>query len=305
MCKHTSPPSIPPPLSLPMSSQPLRERCAVPTQVCTDRRKLDKYSVQKRGDTVKRRLSVVGIEEVPRTPRDPHGPRQFLPYLYLFSPPVPGAPPPPGNWTHTLRLLPPSKTRAVGCTDLVASPRAGLDLRVPPAAFKSDEAGLHITTGHLTLARDFLALALPYYASAHPGAISPGLAGCGWPTSTSTFTSISASDSGRWSGTATAVDWTPITHTPLEGLGNMMPQVSPLSQADPVRVLVLGPPRLVLAITLVYIAYASGCSVAEVTRGVLEGDADPEWCALIGADGDLGLGQKGMKVLERVALNDM
>ncbi|KAJ7026863.1 hypothetical protein C8F04DRAFT_1123946 [Mycena alexandri] len=294
------------------SRQPLRERCAVPTQVCTDRRKLDNYSVQKRGDTtvkshVKRRLSMFGIDEVPRTPRDPHGPRQFLPYLYLFSPPAPGAPPPPGNWTHTIRLLPPSKTRAVGCTDLVTSPRAGLDLRIPPAALKSDEAGLHITTGHLTLARDFLALALPYYASAHPGAISPGLAGCGWPTSTSTSTSTSTytSTSGQWSGTATAVDWTPIGHTPLEGLGNMMPQVSPLSQADPVRVLVLGPPRLVLAITLVYIAFASGRSVAEVTRSVLEGDVDPEWCSLIGDDGDLGLGQKGMKVLERAALNDM
>jgi hypothetical protein len=85
----------------------------------------------------------------------------------------------------------------------------------------------------------------------------------------------------------------------------MIPPVPPLTQADPVRVLVLGPPRLVLAIGLVYLAYASGCGVRQVMRGVLEGDGDGEWCGLIGLDGQMGLGHEDMKMLEQVAVNDL
>lgn len=274
--------------------QPLRERCHVPTRVYTDRtssRIKDDSSHTRREKSVpshiRRRLSTCIIEEVPRTPQDPHGIRQFVPYLYLFSPPVPGAPAPPGNWTHTLRLLPPSKTRPTGRNDL-AGPRT-LDLHLPASAFKSGARGLHLSTQHLLLARDFLALALPYYASARPPAYSLSR-GCRWPVS-----NLDSPDS----------DFTPITHEPLEGLGGMAPPVPPLSQADPVRVLVLGPARLVLAVSLVYVAYAGGCSVAQVIRGVLEGDGDEEWYRLIGDNEDMGLTREEMRMLEHVAMSDM
>ncbi|KAJ6592857.1 hypothetical protein B0H19DRAFT_1245670 [Mycena capillaripes] len=246
--------------------QPLRERCNVPMRVCTDRK-----SSHTKDNTLSHPRSE---KSVPR----PHGTRQFVPYLYLFSPPVAGAPPPPGNWTHTLRLLPPSKTRPTGRNDL-AGPHT-LNLHIPTAAFRGGARGLHLSTQHLLLARDFLALALPYYASAHPSAYSPPH-GCRWPAS-----SLYSPDS----------DATPITNAPLEGLSGM---------ADPVRVLVLGPARLVLAVSLVYVAYAGGCSVAQVMRGVLEGDGDAEWCRLIGERGDMGLTREEMRMLEQVAMNDM
>ncbi|KAJ7611996.1 hypothetical protein DFH06DRAFT_1243851 [Mycena polygramma] len=264
------------------SHQPLRDRCNVPQSVCTDRRTSRNKDQQLSHAALRRRLS---IQEVPRTPRDPHGTRQFVPYLYLFSPSAPGVPPPPGNWTHTLRLLPPSKTRPTGCNDFVGSTRV-LDLHIPAAAFKGSR-GLHLSTQHLLLARDFLSLALPYFTSAHPPSYFTSPGDCEWPAS-------------AWSPA-----YTPISHVPLEGMGGMMPQVPPLSQADPVRVLVLGPPRLVLAISLVYVAHASGCSVAQVVRGVLESDGDGEWCRLIGDAGDLGLTREEMKTMDRAAMTDM
>ncbi|KAJ6516621.1 hypothetical protein C8R47DRAFT_1205852 [Mycena vitilis] len=261
------------------SHQPLRDRCNVPQSVCTGRSRTSRNTdISSSHAALRRRLS---IQEVPRTPRDPHGTRQFVPYLYLFSPAAPGAPPPPGNWTHTLRLLPPSKTRPTGCNDFNSSTRV-LDLHIPAAAFKGGR-GLHLSPQHLLLARDFLSLALPYFASAHP----PSPSECGWPSS-------------AWSPA-----YTPISHAPLEGMGGGVPQASPLSQADPVRVLVLGPPRLVLAVSLVYVAHASDCTVAHVVRGVLESDSDGEWCRLIGDRGDLGLTRDEMKTMERVATKDM
>jgi hypothetical protein len=72
-----------------------------------------------------------------------------------------------------------------------------------------------------------------------------------------------------------------------------------------VRVLILGPPRAVLAIALMYVAYASGCTVAHVMRGVLEDDEDLEWCRLLGKDGDMGLSYKEMRMLETVAIQEM
>ncbi|KAF7362613.1 hypothetical protein MVEN_00610100 [Mycena venus] len=287
-----------------MRRQPLRDRCNVPTPVRTGRKRANasshacSYVAPSLNDRCRGDLPTSLIEEVPRTPHDPHGPRQFVPYLYLFSPPLAGAPPPPGNWTHTLRLLPPSKSRPKGSNDLVISgtgdPR-GLNLHLPTAAFKKTHThALHIATRQLLLARDFLALALPYYASAHPPETPlHSLGGCG----------AGSPASSPWSDTDS--DCTPITHTPLEGLAGMMPRVPPRSQADPVRVLVLGPPRLVLAIALLYLVYASGCSIAQVMRGVLEGDGDTEWCRLIAEDGRMGLSEEDMELLERVAMKDM
>ncbi|KAJ7237546.1 hypothetical protein B0H12DRAFT_1138710 [Mycena haematopus] len=240
-------------------------------------------------DTISRSNAAHGS----RTSHNPHAPRQFVPYLYIHSPPLPGAPPPPGNWTHTLRLLPQTKTRPPGSTDIVGNdfsgPR-GLDLHLPVAAFKQFRS-LHLSEDQLLVARDFLALALPYYASAHPPESPRHFSGSnGWPASS------------PWSA-----PYTPITHAPLEGLAGMTPQVPPNSQADPVRVLVLGPSRLVLAIGLLYLAYASGCSVKQVMRGVIEDDTDRDskWRRLIAEDGRLGLSREDMKMLERVALNDM
>ncbi|KAJ6516604.1 hypothetical protein C8R47DRAFT_1313025 [Mycena vitilis] len=267
------------------SHQPLRDRCNVPQSVCTERSRTSRNKdISSSHAALRRRLS---IQAVPRTctPGDPHGTRQFVPYLYLFSPAAPGAPSPPGNWTHTLRLLPPSKTRPTGCNEFNGSTRV-LDLHIAAAAFKGGR-GLHLSTQHLLLARDFLSLALPYFASAHPPEYSAPPSDCGWPSS------------------ACSPAYTPISHAPIEGMGGMMPRVSPLSQADPVRVLVLGPPRLVLAISLVYVAHASGCSVAQVVRGVLESGSDGEWRRLLGDRGDLGLTRDETKTLERAAMPDM
>ncbi|KAJ6493169.1 hypothetical protein C8R45DRAFT_989058 [Mycena sanguinolenta] len=217
-------------------------------------------------------------------------PRQFVPYLYLSSPSFPGAPLPPGNWTHTLRLLPPTKTRPAGSTDIIGNNFGGpreLDVHIPAAAFKQPRTS-HLSTDQLLLARDFLALALPYYASAHPPASPCNFSGgSGWPVS-----------SPRVGG------YPPITHAPLQGLAGMVPRAPANSQADPVRVLVLGPPQLVLAIGLLYLAYASGCSVKQVARGVME-DRDNQWRRLIAEDGQLGLSKEDMKLLERVVLQDI
>jgi hypothetical protein len=233
-----------------------------------------------------------GIQEVPRTPRDEAGPRQFIPYLYLFSPPQGTGAVPSGPWTHTLRLLPPSKTRPAGSTGLTGGGAGarGLDLHLPTAGFKPGQRDLYLCEDHLLLARDFLALALPYYASAHPSACSVSPFDARWPTS------------GAWASPGTAA---PISHAPLEGMGYALPPVLPVTQADPVRVLVVGPPRAVLAIGLTYLAYASGCGVTQVMRGVLEGDGDAEWCQLLGEDGEMGLGRKDMQMLERVAMKEL
>ncbi|KAJ7093847.1 hypothetical protein B0H15DRAFT_798924 [Mycena belliarum] len=202
------------------------------------------------------------------------GPRQFIPYLYICPPRSPDAIP-AGPWTHILRLFPPSKTRPAGASGLSAH---ALDLHLPSAAFTNTRA-LHLSEEHLLLARDFLALALPYYASAHP---------------------VEPSSPFARSGRA----YTPITHAPLQGMMRM-PQPLHSSRADPVRVLVIGPPRAALAIALTYLAYASGCTVAEVMHGVRDGDADAEWRRMLGKDGQMGLGRADMGTLERVAIQEM
>ncbi|KAJ7496399.1 hypothetical protein FB451DRAFT_1207720 [Mycena latifolia] len=246
-----------------LSYQASRDRCNVPMRVYTERSKLS----MTRSDLVDGASSYMA------------GARQFIPYLYLCPPRGPGALP-VGPWTHILRLLPPSKTRPAGASGLSAR---SLDLHLPSTAF-TDARALHLTEAHLLLARDFLALALPYYASAHP--------------------SPSVDFGSPFGGSSYASAFTPITHAPLQGIANSFPPLLP-SQADPVRVLVLGPPRATLAIALTYLAYASGCTVAQVMRGVREGDADAEWRRLLGKDGQMGLGRPDVVLLERVAIKEM
>ncbi|KAJ7454537.1 hypothetical protein B0H11DRAFT_2068893 [Mycena galericulata] len=279
----------------------LRDRHGVPQRICTEQSRVQdcpsralNHGYLSRNDTHAHAGSC-GVEEITRTTHDSHSPRQFIPYLYLFSPPTPGSTL-TGSWTHTLRLLPASKARPAGSTDLVGDgvrgPQ-GLNLYLTTAAFKGD-GELNLSSEHLLLARDFLALALPYYASAHPS--SP--------------VSITSSWSSASSPISSGGPFTPLSHLPLEGLTGMhvgpSASVQQNSQADPVRVLVLGPPRVILAIGLTYIAYASGCDVARVIRGVLEDDCEAEWCRrLLEDDGRMGMSDKEMKTLERVAMQEM
>ncbi|KAK7057885.1 hypothetical protein R3P38DRAFT_1189027 [Favolaschia claudopus] len=285
--------------------QPLRDRCNVPTPVCTDTKKDGTLRSTKQASPHVNASSYhpptsCDIEEVPRTPHDPYAPRQFVPYLYLSSPSHFNSQPPTGSWTHTLRLLPSSKTHPAGTVQSSSAAGPGsltLDLRLPADAFKATSRVLHLTKDQLLLARDFLALALPYYASAHP------------PETPLT----SSTGSGGWSPWSHARPSFPHAlglGLPPSGFEMQqtkhLPSIPRLSQADPVRVMVSGPPRLTLVIALLYIAYASGCSIAQVTRGVLEGDGDAEWRRLIAEDGGrLGLGRQDLGLLEQVALHHM
>ncbi|KAJ6626741.1 hypothetical protein B0H10DRAFT_2211018 [Mycena sp. CBHHK59/15] len=289
------------------SGQPLRDRCNVPMPVCTDvklnskRSRLQAKTISScAGNTPLRSThsccriplpplpSCYGIEEVPRTPHDEHGPRRFVPYLYFFTPPTPSAVP-AGHWTHMIRFLPHSKLHPAGTAELI-EPAAGggpqaLHLYVAPEN-SAQRRKVPLSAQHLLLARDFLGLALPYYTCARPYPFSP------LPSPTSSFLSLEPE--------------TPLSHFALEPLAAQLPPPQPMgSQADPVRVLILGSPRAMLAIGLTYIAYASGRAVAHVMRSVLENDGGSEWCGLLGEDGEMGLGHEGMQVLERVAMKDM
>ncbi|KAJ7073042.1 hypothetical protein C8F01DRAFT_268507 [Mycena amicta] len=259
--------------------QPLRERYIAP----------DLHYAQSKG---------LDIQEVPRT--NPNAPKELIPYLYLASTTpstlLPTAVDRP--WTHVVRLLPSTKAHPVGSAELIPPSKAGphiLDIRVPAEAFVC-AVGMKTRTRRkqetretekrkplheyppaqsLLVARDFLALALPYYASAHPlpsPSFASASAACGgWPMSSTggwtPTTSDSDSDSGSSSSSST---------------------ISSPIQADPVAVLLLGPPQLTLALALVYIAYASGQAVRVVVRGILESEATEEWVVqgmIAGEDG--------------------
>ncbi|KAJ7648110.1 hypothetical protein FB45DRAFT_895267 [Roridomyces roridus] len=234
-------------------------------------------------------------------------PSEFIPYLY-FSPtpnPRPSATLPAGAWTHTLRLLPCTKSRPAGCSDLSTGDvhRRGLDLYLPSAAFKGSSTGdlASLTRNQLLIARDFLALALPYYASAHPSEHFS----IGWPSQDSSASSSSSSGSSSsrsslLSSRSSSSSFSPMTPESFSsfgmGLGGLctgmaaqqttgLPAPATL-QADAVRVILQGPARLLLAIGVTYIAYASGCEVKQVVRGVLEEGS--EWGALLAEEGNLG-----------------
>ncbi|KAJ7073070.1 hypothetical protein C8F01DRAFT_1106107 [Mycena amicta] len=282
--------------------QPLRERYIASAASASP----DLHYAQSKG---------LDIQEVPRT--NPNAPRELIPYLYLA--PCPSAPTTPSTllpapvdrpWTHVVRLLPSTKAHPVGSAELIPPSRAGpniLDIRVPAEAFvctdmktkatrKQETTRMrkplheYLPAQSLLVARDFLALALPYYASAHP-LPSPSFASAacgGWPMSSTggwtPTTSDSDSDSSSSSSSST---------------------ISSPIQADPVAVLLVGPPQLTLALALVYIAYASGRAVRDVVRGILESESEAaeEWVVQGMIAGD-GLSDAEMRLLEEAAMSD-
>ncbi|KAJ7496397.1 hypothetical protein FB451DRAFT_1455432 [Mycena latifolia] len=270
------------PSSMPFR-QPLRDRCNVLLRVCTDRKPTSTKSRLRPNLTSSAGHTPPHISPARFRPRGTSppplpaetlsvlddflgdfladesetddGPRQFIPFLELFSPPAP-AELPLGRWTHAVRLLPASQEHPAGSSDVTDAAGPGgthiLDLYV--GAPRKNTA-LPLSRSHLLIARDFLALALPYYACAHPPE--------------------SISDS-------------------------LAPPPSQACRTDAVRVLLMGPPRAVLAMATAYIAYASGCTVAHVMRCVVDDAEDPEWCAVLGADARMGLGDKELRAFERV-----
>ncbi|KAJ6626748.1 hypothetical protein B0H10DRAFT_1998405 [Mycena sp. CBHHK59/15] len=280
--------------------RPLRERCNVPGSVWIDRKprsmkeKLQaKTSSSSAGNTPLFNsrprqqlpppplpvLSPTKIEEVPPVTKDAQGVRQFIPYLHFFSPSSPHELP-VGNWTHMIRILPASEAHLSGTVKLIDTAAGGgvqgLNIYTPAAR---SENKLPISSHHLLVARDFLALALPYYAQGHPPPYSP--------TSTSSRSS-SYSD------------------TPLSSVETSSKSGPPQAfQTDAVRVLLVGAPRAILAIAVTYVAYASGLGIEHVMRCVLEEDADPDMCELLGEDARMGLGDAEMRVLNRVVKKGM
>ncbi|KAF8142703.1 hypothetical protein K438DRAFT_1994704 [Mycena galopus ATCC 62051] len=284
---------------MPPVRQPLRDRCNVYLRVCTDnvptsmKSKLPANLVSSAGNTppatsiAEDRLSRMksppplptGIRSpyvIVDTPSDEIRPRQFIPYLYLSSesPPSPSAALPQGNWTHAIRILPASKDHPAGSTSITGtagSPQV-LELYVPAVAPNSRSLPLH--KRHILVARDFLALALPYYASAHPVDDSPDSE---FLESDSEPFLLSSASSQR------------------------APPPTQRCRTDAVRVLLMGPARAILAVAFTYIAYASECTVAHVMRCVVEEGEDQESCELLGADAQMGLRAREMQVLELLA----
>ncbi|KAJ7237545.1 hypothetical protein B0H12DRAFT_1327032 [Mycena haematopus] len=272
--------------------QPLRNRCNVYLRVCTDsvptstKSKLPANLVSSAGNTPPVHLEdrLPRVTSPPPLPTSPYvvvdleepRPRQFIPYLYLSdSPPSPSTQLPQGNWTHVLRILPASKDHPAGSTDIgepIGSALQVLDLYTP--AVPPSSKVLHLNKRHVLVARDFLALALPYYASAHP-----------------TEDAIAEAEADSSS------DVDPF----LLSSSSTMPPPAQRCRADAVRVLLMGPPRAILAVALTYIAYASECTVAHVMRCVMEDGEDEESCELIGTDARMGLGASQMQVLEELA----
>ncbi|KAJ7758661.1 hypothetical protein B0H16DRAFT_1535237 [Mycena metata] len=269
--------------------QPLRDRCNVLLRVSTDcqptstKAKLPPNLISSAGNTPpvtsQKRLSRMLPAPPPplpvltpsalEAPCDDDGPRQFIPHLYLSSSTSPEALP-TGAWTHVLRIVPASKAHRAGTSTItdatVGSPQI-LELYV---GSNENKRALPLQKRHLLVARDFLALALPYYASANPveDLLPSPRAGSDYASPHSLL----------WS-----------------------PPPAPRFPTDPVRVLLVGPPRALLAISLTYIAYASECSVEHVMQCVVDEAEDHESCELLGADARMGLGDEDMKVLESLA----
>ncbi|KAK7057886.1 hypothetical protein R3P38DRAFT_3342057 [Favolaschia claudopus] len=278
----------------------LRDRCNVFLRVCTDRfptsskSKLPATLLSSAGNTppataeVRNRVLSKASPPPPvpavlplspfilvDTPSDT---RQFIPYLHLASNDASSSANPctlpPGDWTHVVRILPATANQRAGSITIAASTSSTqiLDLYVPGPVSHSQpteiDTALPLRKRHILVARDFLALALPYYASAHP-----------------TLEYSSDSDASI-SGDA---DFT-----------LPQPKEQPC-RTDAVRVLLVGPPRATLAIALTYIAYASECSVAHVMRCVVEEGEDLEACEVLGKEARMGLGEREMQVLEGLA----
>ncbi|KAJ7454535.1 hypothetical protein B0H11DRAFT_260129 [Mycena galericulata] len=272
--------------------QSLRDRCNILLRVSTDRKpsstksKLPPNLTSSAGNTPPYLPPALPNPRAISPPPLPSGPmetledlpsnedaaREFIPYLYLFSPSSPDTQAlPAGSWTHIIYVLPASPEHPVGTKFVTDGATNGgtqlLDLYIAPAPLENTSA-LPLSTRHLLVARDFLALALPYYGCAHP------------------------------TDDETALD----SPTPLEALD---PPPAQHCRTDAVRVLLCGPPRAVLVIAVAYIAYASGCTVAHVMRCVVDEDEDAESCALLGPDAQMGLGSREMRVLERVVKKEL
>ncbi|KAJ7146866.1 hypothetical protein C8R44DRAFT_973472 [Mycena epipterygia] len=289
---HTFILPISPPSTMPFR-QPLRDRCNTLLRICTDRKptstksKLRANLTSSAGNTPPSTNQILprsGITSPPPLPggsMDPledfidhkSGPRQFIPYLYLSSPSSP-ATLPTGSWTHVIRILTPSEEHPVGSTGVTESADNGCGHILNMYVGSKSRTALPLGARHLLVARDFLALALPYYACAHPTE-SPD-------------------------GDACESSYSPLDFDPLTG-----PPPSQKCRTDAVRVLLVGPPRAVLAVATTYIAYASGCSVAHVMRCVVDEAEDAESCAVLGADARMGLGEQEMRILERVVKKEL
>ncbi|KAJ7151765.1 hypothetical protein C8R43DRAFT_1107055 [Mycena crocata] len=269
-----------------MLYQPLRDRCNILLRVSTERKpsstksKLGPELTSSAGHTPPKssqsrsritavpppipRLSPFALEELPDVE---NGPRQLIPYLYLFSPPSGQNTLPAGTWTHVIRILPTSPSRRAGTSRVTEVPSTNgsthvLDLFRDP---RQGSSALPLCKRHLFVARDFLALALPYYASAHPD----------------------------------EDESCDIADPDADALGP--PPPSQKCRTDAVRVLLMGPPRALLAMAVTYIAHASGCTVAHVMQCVVDEAEDEESCALLRPDARMGLGSDDMKVLEWLA----
>ncbi|KAJ7093853.1 hypothetical protein B0H15DRAFT_947190 [Mycena belliarum] len=276
--------------------QPLRDRCNIILRVCTDR--IPTSTKSKLRATLQSSAGNTPPYLSPTRPRSPPeylpplpasssilgdflteflddepsaGPRQFIPYLDMFSPPSPSAHTlPPGRWTHAIRVLPASEVHPTGTTHVTDAPSSQgtytLDLYTGPRA----RGVLPLTRRQLLVARDFLALALPYYGAANPPA------------------SPASSDS------SLGADFDDLAPPP--------PQAC---RADVVRVLLLGPARALLAMAVAYIAHASGCTAGHVMRCIVDEAEDPEWCAVLGPDARMGLRDKALHALEIVATKEL
>ncbi|KAJ6493168.1 hypothetical protein C8R45DRAFT_1095682 [Mycena sanguinolenta] len=287
---------------MPPIRQPLRDRCNVYLRVCTDRAptstksKLPPHLVSSAGNTPPapleaRRPLVASLPPLLAPVLDsPYvfvdaeeaAPRQFIPYLYLSSTASSASPAestqlPRGNWTHAIRILPESEEHPAGSTSINTNSASATAASSSPQildlytlAVQPSGRALPLTKRHILVARDFLALALPYYASAHP------------------TDDDSESDA----------DSEPFLLSSSSSFG---PPPTQRCRADPVRVLLMGPPRAILVVALTYIAYASECSVAHVMRCVVEEREDEESCELLGKDARMGLRNSQLEVLEQLA----
>ncbi|KAJ7358311.1 hypothetical protein DFH08DRAFT_1043233 [Mycena albidolilacea] len=279
--------------------QPLRARCNVVLRVCTDstpsstKSKLPPNLVSSAGNTPPVRALPEDVAPPPLhlpslspyvlvdTFTDEAESRQFIPYLYLASVSSPclslsQKKLPRGSWTHAIRVLPASAAHPAGSTRITAPGTAGaqiLDLYTLPGPPHSKAPALPLHRRHILVARDFLALALPYYSCGHPPPASD--------------LELDVADS------------------QLDGWDLDAPPPGQRCRTDAVRVLLLGPPRAILAVAFTYIAYAAECCVAEVMRCVVDEGEDQEACAVLGEDARMGLGKGEMRVLDRLAKKEM
>nr|GAT49536.1 predicted protein [Mycena chlorophos] len=269
-----------------LAQQPLlRERCITPPRLAIDTKHLPSS------------LAGSQIHEIPRSPPcDPFAARELIPYLHLAPyalksdatlPPCPGK---NNRWTHIVRLLPATKSAPTGSAELHPPKRQG-----QPHLLED-----YLPAQGVLIVRDFLSLALPYYAAAHPlPTPTESGVGAGWPSLASAVPSLSHSDSDSDSSDSD-------TSSPVSFQAPSTPRpVSP--SADPVNVLLLGPTQLALSLSLVYISYASGTLIRDVMRGILESSArEAAWAArIIGQGADrMGMSEEELEFLEDGAMND-